>query len=172
MTITLVKPRPITLAKRSALLIAAMLQVFCSAVFVADLVSEWKASSVHSWAEALAVIALLAGAVLALREFQKLLRRNQRVERELDAASGAFQIVIEQHFEHWGLTKAEKDVALLSIKGISIGDIARMRDTREGTIKSQSAAIYRKAGVCSRADLISAVIEDLIGGLSLARTLD
>ena len=172
MTITLLNLRPIALAKRSALLLAALLQVFCSAVFVVDLVSEWKGASVHSWAEALAVIALLVGAALALREFQKLLRRNRRVERELHAASGAFQAVIEQHFELWGLTKAEKDVALLSIKGISIGDIARMRATREGTIKSQSAAIYRKAGVSSRADLISAVIEDLIGGLSLARQSD
>lgn len=169
MTITLLDPRPIALAKRSALLLAALLQVFCSAVFVVDLVAEWKVSSVHSWAEALAVIALLAGAVLALHEFRKLLRRNQRVERALGAASGALQTVIEQHFEHWGLSKAEKDVALLSIKGISIGDIARMRNTREGTVKSQSAAIYRKAGVSSRAELISAVIEDLIEGLSLAQ---
>lgn len=114
------------------------------------------------------MVALVVGAVLALREMRKLVQRNARVERKLDAACGAFQSVIDAHFEAWGLSKAERDVALLSIKGMSNAEIARMRDTREGTIKAQSAAIYRKAGVNSRADLISALIEDLIGGLAIS----
>jgi DNA-binding NarL/FixJ family response regulator len=78
-----------------------------------------------------------------------------------------FQEMIEVHFRNWGLTDAERDVALLSIKGLPIADIATMRATRAGTIKAQSAAIYRKAGVSSRAELISVVIEDLIMGLDL-----
>lgn len=153
---------------RSALGGAAALQVGCSLVFISDVIEEWKTMNAHTWAEAVAVVALVVGATLALREMRKLLQRNARVERELDAACGAFQNVIDLHFDVWGLSKAERDVALLSIKGISNAEIARMRDTREGTIKAQSAAIYRKAGVNSRADLISALIEDLIGGLAIA----
>lgn len=153
---------------RSALGVAAALQIGCSLVFVSDVIEEWKTMNVHTWVEAVAVVALVVGAVLALREMRKLVQRNARVERELDAACGAFQNVIDAHFEAWGLSKAERDVALLSIKGMSNAEIARMRDTREGAIKAQSAAIYRKAGVNSRADLISALIEDLIGGLAIS----
>lgn len=153
---------------RSALGVAASLQIGCSMVFISDVIEEWKTMNIHTWVEAVAVVALVTGAVLALREMRKLVRRNAKVERELDAACGAFQAAIEQHFNAWGLSKAERDVALLSIKGMSNAEIARMRDTREGTIKAQSAAIYRKAGVSSRADLISALIEDLIGGLAIS----
>lgn len=153
---------------RSALGVAAALQIGCSLVFISDVIEEWNAMNVHIWVEAVAVVALVVGAVLALREMRKLVQCNARVERELDAACGAFQSVIDAHFEAWGLSKAERDVALLSIKGMSNAEIARMRDTREGTIKAQSAAIYRKAGVNSRADLISALIEDLIGGLAIS----
>jgi DNA-binding NarL/FixJ family response regulator len=70
------------------------------------------------------------------------------------------------------LTAAERDVALLSIKGISNTDIAEMRNTRAGTIQAQHAAIYRKAGVSSRAELISVVFEDLIAGLDLTAQTD
>lgn len=153
--------------RRSALGLAAALQLGCAMVFVSDVIEEWSKRSSHTFVEAVAVIGLLVGAALAVKELRKLALRNARVERELQAASGALQVVIEQHFEAWGLTKAERDVALLSIKGMSNVEIAGLRDTREGTIKAQSAAIYRKAGVSSRAELISAVIEDLIGGLSL-----
>jgi len=47
---------------------------------------------------------------------------------------------------------SERDVALLSIKGVSISEIADMRQTRVGTIKAQNAAIYRKSGVSNRAE--------------------
>jgi DNA-binding NarL/FixJ family response regulator len=110
-------------------------------------------------------VGLGVGAYLALREYGSLFRRNTKVERELNAVTGAFQEEIERHFARWGLTAAEKDVALLSIKGASISDIAAMRNTRDGTIKAQSAAIYRKAGVSGRAELISVAVEELLSGL-------
>lgn len=155
--------------KRSALGVASLLQLGCALVFIFDIIEELPSRNVHTLVEAVAVLALIVGAVLAMRELRKLLARNARVERELSAASGALQVVIEQHFDQWGLTTAERDVALLSIKGMNNAEISRMRNTREGTIKAQLAAIYRKAAVSSRADLISAVIEDLIGGLSLTK---
>lgn len=153
--------------QRSALGLAAALQLGCAVVFISDVIEEWPQRSTHTLVEAVAVVGLLFGAGLAIKEMRKMARRNARVELELRAASGALQAVIEGHFDTWGLTRAERDVALLSIKGMSNAEIARLRDTREGTIKAQATAIYRKAGVSSRAELISAVIEDLIGGLSL-----
>lgn len=161
---------PMTEQKRLALrrglfLAAAALQIGCGAVFLSDVLLEWDENRLHSVVEALAVLALTIGAAISFREYRLLLRRNTKIERELGAASGAFQEAIEQHFDQWQLTAAERDVALLSIKGVTITDIARMRSTKEGTIKAQSAAIYRKAGVSSRAELISILIEELIAGL-------
>ncbi|MGL4322047.1 MAG: helix-turn-helix transcriptional regulator [Paracoccaceae bacterium] len=153
------------LLKRWVFVIAALLQLGCGVVFLSDLVSEWQAEPVHAEIELVAVFALMLGAVLFLREAVHLTHRNSRVERELQVASGAFQQVMEQNFDDWGLTPAERDVALLSIKGVPIAEIARLRNTREGTIKAQSTAIYRKVGVSNRAELIAVMVEELISGV-------
>lgn len=53
-------------------------------------------------------------------------------------------------------------MATFAIKGVSITDIAAMRGSAEGTVKAHLNAIYRKAGVSSRSELISLLIEDLM----------
>lgn len=158
--------------RRSLFLIAAALQIGCGVVLVVDVISEWRELDRHGIIEAGAVLGLAVGAFLSLREYRTLLRRNTKVERELNVASGAFQEVIEQHFTRWGLTTAERDVALFLIKGLSIAEVATLRDTRDGTIKAQSAAIYRKAAVSSRAELVSVMVEEIISGLHPANPPD
>ncbi|MGL5012125.1 MAG: helix-turn-helix transcriptional regulator [Paracoccaceae bacterium] len=165
MILRILPPRFRPLLKRWVFVLAALLQLGCAAVFLSDLVGEWRAQRLHAEIELVAVFALLLGAVLFLREALHLTRRNSRVERELQAASGAFQQVMEQNFADWGLTPAERDVALLSIKGVPIAEIARLRGSREGTIKAQSTAIYRKVGVSNRAELIAVMVEELIAGV-------
>ncbi len=154
--------------RRTLFLLAAGLQIGCGAIFTHDVINEWSAATPHTWAEAAGVVALTFGAGLSLREYRRLLRRNERVERALGSATGGFQQSMEAHFRDWGLTRAERDVALLSIKGMTIPEIARLRRSAEGTVKAQNAAIYRKAGVSSRAGMISAVIEDLIEGIDIS----
>ena len=70
--------------------------------------------------------------------------------------------VLHERFADWGLTPAEKDVALFSIKGLSTADIANLRNTSEGTVKAQTNAIYRKAGVSGRPQLLSLFIDELM----------
>ena len=53
-------------------------------------------------------------------------------------------------------------MAWFTIKGLSIAEIARLRGTSEGTVKAHSNAIYRKAGVSGRTQLLSLFIEDLM----------
>ncbi len=65
-------------------------------------------------------------------------------------------------FADWGLTSAERDVALFAIKGMSTQEIASLRGTAGGTVKAQTNAIYRKAGVNGRSQLLSLFIEDLM----------
>ncbi len=154
--------------RKNLFLTASILQVGCCLIFAADVAFEISELTFHAWAELLAVIALAIGAFISIDQYRYLLHRNSKIERELDVASGAFQAVIEQHFKTWHLTEAEQDVALLSIKGVSIADIAAMRQTRAGTIKAQNAAIYRKSGVSNRAELVSVMIEEMIFGLEPA----
>lgn len=159
-----------TALRQKLFLVAAGLQIGCSIVFAADVYSERSELGLHILAELLAVIALVIGATISIGQYRQIIRRNAKIERELDVASGAFQEVIEHYFQTWKLTAAERDVALLSIKGVSIADIASMRQSREGTVKAQNAAIYRKSGVSSRAELLSVMVEELLEGLDLSET--
>ena len=45
---------------------------------------------------------------------------------------------------------------------MSIRDIASLRDTREGTVKAQCTAIYRKAGVNGKSQFFSLIVEDVM----------
>lgn len=146
-------------------LLAAALQIGCGFIFAFDVIEEFAQRDAFTWFELAAVIALAIGAAITIGQYRELLHRNNKVEQALDAASGAFQQVLETQFQTWQLTNAERDVALLSIKGVSISEIAEMRQTRVGTIKAQNAAIYRKSGVSNRAELVSLLVEEFIGRL-------
>ncbi len=105
---------------------------------------------------------LVIGAVLGgLAMRRAVLDRNHAQER-LRRASGAFLDLLEERFAEWGLTPAERDVALFAIKGMSTAEIAILRSTSEGTVKAQTNAIYRKAGVSGRFQLLSLFIDDLM----------
>ena len=89
------------------------------------------------------------------------------MQARIRAASGAFVGVLEDAFDQWGLTPAEREVALLAIKGFTTDEIAGLRDARAGTIRAQCAAVYRKAGVSGRAQLLSLFVDHLLGGAHL-----
>ena len=153
------------------LLLPAILtaQVICAFFFVSDIVLSvlglgpipWR---VHELIEIAAAIGLLLGIVLGAIALRRTARRTAEAEGKLRAASGAFMEVVEERFDQWGLTPAERDVALFAIKGLSVADIAALRETSEGTVKAQTNAIYRKAGVSGRPQLLSLFIDDLMEG--------
>jgi DNA-binding CsgD family transcriptional regulator len=51
------------------------------------------------------------------------------------------------------LSEAERDVARRAARGEPTAEIARARGTAESTVTNQLAAIFRKLGVASRAEL-------------------
>jgi DNA-binding NarL/FixJ family response regulator len=55
---------------------------------------------------------------------------------------------------------------------MSTKEIAGMRDSSEGTVKAQTNAIYRKAGVGSRTQLLSLFIDDLMNVMPRSRKSD
>jgi len=154
---------------RSFLAVALVVQVLCSAFFVSDIfmtLFNLRARPI-SWQtrellEIGATIGLVIGAAIGALYLRQSMRRTEMAEQKLKAASGAFMEVMEEKFADWALTPAERDVALFAVKGLSIGEIAQLRQTSEGTVKAQTNAIYRKAGVNGRPQLLSLFIDDLL----------
>lgn len=109
-----------------------------------------------------AVAGLILGVVASGSMVYVSRRRQMVAEGRLRAASSAFSELVQERFAEWGLTGAEREVALFAIKGFSLSEIARLRSTSEGTVKAQTNAIYRKSGVSGRAQLLSLFIEDLM----------
>jgi len=116
----------------------------------------------HIYSELIVSVGLLTGLLLGLVLLTRLQAERKKIESRLQVAAGAFAEVVHARFDEWGLTAAERDVALYTIKGYSLGEIAGFRGKSESTIKAQSTAIYRKANVTRRTHLISMFIEDLI----------
>lgn len=69
---------------------------------------------------------------------------------------------IDQQLTKWHLTVAEKEVAFLLLKGLSLKEIADVRNTTEKTARVQSMAIYAKAGISGRSELSAFFLEDLL----------
>ena len=95
------------------------------------------------------LVGLCVGMYFIARSYRLAARNTRYLAKQLDAAKGAFQSGIDGYFEQWELSEAEKDIALLTIKGMTISEIAEIRNTKQSTIKTQSSAIYKKAGVSS-----------------------
>ncbi|RVT82836.1 LuxR family transcriptional regulator [Rhodobacteraceae bacterium CCMM004] len=143
-------------------------QSFCAVFFALDAVLDFLGLQAETGLrnldafEYFVAAALMVGVVFIAREIARLTRRHRRMADQIAVASGRFADLIETHFEAWGLTPAESDVALLAIKGLSVAEIAAARGSAEGTVKAQAAAVYRKAGVSGRLQLLSLFIEELL----------
>ena len=109
-----------------------------------------------------AAFGLLTGVVLGAILLRRARARTRAAEEALRLARSAFKDVMEERFTSWDLTPAERDVALFAIKGFTTQDMAELRGVSEGTIKAQTASIYRKAGVKGRPQLLSLFIDELI----------
>jgi DNA-binding CsgD family transcriptional regulator len=155
--------------QRRWLAVILILQAVCAFFFVFDILSSvfGLRSTPMSWeARELTEIGAAVGLVLGVILGAIALRRNDRArtdaEARLQRVAQDFQGMMQDRFATWGLTPAERDVALFAIKGMSTAEIAALRATSEGTVKAQTAAIYRKAAVTGRPQLLSLFIEDLM----------
>lgn len=155
--------------KRTVVVLILVVQAVSALLFIANIVFSVLGVAPVAWVvyemtEIGAAVGLILGTVLGAFALRSSEGRARVAEAKLRAASGAFMELLEERFAAWGLTPAERDVALFAIKGLSTPEIAQMRQTSEGTVKAQTAAIYRKAGVTGRPQLLSLFIEDLMAG--------
>ncbi|TMV08595.1 helix-turn-helix transcriptional regulator [Ruegeria sediminis] len=75
---------------------------------------------------------------------------------------GQMAEVMEGFFEDWNLTPAERDVAIMILKGIENEAIANVRNTAPGTVRAQATSIYTKSGTHGRAQFVSLCMEELM----------
>jgi DNA-binding CsgD family transcriptional regulator len=69
---------------------------------------------------------------------------------------------MNSQFDEWGLTPAEREVALLLLKGYSHKAIAGHTDRSAQTVRQHAAAVYRKGNLSGRAELSAFFLEDLM----------
>jgi DNA-binding CsgD family transcriptional regulator len=69
---------------------------------------------------------------------------------------------IQRQFDAWRLTPAEREVALLLLKGYSHKHVATATGRSERTARQHATAVYHKAGLGSRAELAAYFLEDLL----------
>lgn len=86
----------------------------------------------------------------------------ERWRAEAAEALEGLGAAIEKQCDRWGLTEAERAVALLLLKGLSMKEVAEARGTTERTARQQANAVYRKAGLAGRAELAAFFLEDLL----------
>lgn len=154
------------------LIVAVLLiQVLCAAFFVSDIAILVLGLPIEpiSWVfveliEIGAAVGLILGVVVGALLLRAARARTRKAEEALRRARSAFRDMLEERFTDWSLTPAERDVAMFAIKGFSTQDIAELRQVSEGTIKAQTNAIYRKAGVSGRPQLLSLFIDELVDG--------
>lgn len=134
-------------------------------------VSAW-----HVLAEATLAVAACFGVFHLLRGAWRLRRRLHAQARDFSAfrqqaeqwragsrkyLDGLSQSIAVQ-LDRWQLSAAEKEVAFLLLKGLSLKEIAAARRTSEKTARVQSGAVYAKSGLAGRSELSAFFLEDLL----------
>ena len=151
------------------LIALATAQVICAGFFISEFLTEvlglrtWALP--FQWREILQILASL-GLVLGTASSVYLVVQSRQklahLQRQVRVASGALRDVMEEFFENWNLSTSERDVATFAMRGYTNPQIADLRGTSEATIKTQINAIFRKADVSSRSQLLGLLLDALL----------
>jgi DNA-binding CsgD family transcriptional regulator len=155
-----------------------VLFVLIALLMGADLVADSLAGTplVHLVAELAAMAMALTGVWLVGRRIQTvrreaaalgshLARARAEAERWRSETRSLLQglaAAIDNQFERWALTPAEREIGFLLLKGLSHKEVADVRRTTERTVRQQALTLYRKAGLSGRTELSAFFLEDLL----------
>ncbi len=92
---------------------------------------------------------------------------QRRMERDrwrssAEQALAGFATAIDRQFSEWNLTRAEREVALLLLKGEGHKQAAAQLQRSERTVRQHAVEVYRKAGLQGRAELAAFFLRDLM----------
>jgi DNA-binding CsgD family transcriptional regulator len=165
------------LNQKERLIIVGVLALISVMVGV-DLISDYRASQFtwHIFVEGVIGLAAAFGVFYILRGSYNLKHRlDQEIldysefKKEAEAWRAeskkyleGLSTAIDQQLSRWNLSPAEKEVAFLLLKGLSLKEVASIRNTSEKTARVQSIAIYSKSGLAGRSELSAFFLEDLL----------
>ena len=173
-------------ASERRLLTGVLLAFLGVALFAAlDIWSDLREGTTlaHVAAEAGVLLVGLLGSIFMARRLVQTLRQARAVQKEAFELAEQLEVTraeanrwrseardlmaglaaaLDDQFERWNLSPAEKEVALLLLKGLSHKEIAEIRSVTEATARQQARAVYKKAGLSGRHDLAAFFLEDLM----------
>lgn len=146
--------------------------VLIFSIALGDIIYDWTESGKFdphiiveifmALASFIAITVLLTSTWLSKKELIKTYYSLGEAHKALDTAKhqtqklmGELSKVIQAQFIKWQLTDSEKEVALLLIKGLSLDEIATVRETKEKTVRQQASNLYKKAGITGRYELVA-----------------
>lgn len=129
--------------------------VLVSLTFAILIFSRWRQSTVA-----------LKNARVTLAATSQALQERQ-AERDAWRASAeqaltGFGAAIDRQFSSWQLTRAEREVALLLLKGLGHKQVAAQLGRSERTVRQQAVDVYRKAGLQGRSELAAFFLQDVV----------
>jgi DNA-binding CsgD family transcriptional regulator len=107
-----------------------------------------------------------------IRDLEVARVQGQRWRSEARVLLNGLGDAIDAQFSRWKLTEAEREVALLLLKGLSLKEVATVRATNERTVRTQARALYAKAGLSGRAALSAFFLEDLLAPIEGLESAD
>ncbi len=130
----------------------------------------------HIWHEFLFLFIAMGAAIYQARivlktEEELKIIRNELLETknsykawQTKSRSSAQELrrMIDQQFEEWDLSQSEKEIALFLIKGLSMKEIADLRQTSDTTVRQQASVIYKKSSTSGRQELAAFFLEDIL----------
>lgn len=155
------------------LVVLSVIHVICGTLLALDVASEIhtnltssdpeaKHSVPHLAMEVFATSSLIVAFFLSSRLIWLHRTALRRAKARLEGVSSEFSGLVARRFQAWKLSPAETEIALLTVKGLRIADIAEVRHCSEGTVKSHLTAIFRKSGTTSRPELLAHFVDDFL----------
>ena len=163
--------------ERPPLWLAGLL-LLISALALADLALDGprRLGELHLWVEVLFLVLCLGSAAWLGRAWVRAEGSLVRVREALSQREGERDVwrrraetalkglgaAIDEQLNQWQLTPAEKETALLLLKGLSHKEVAQVGGRSERTVRQHAIAVYRKSGLAGRAELSAYFLDDLM----------
>ena len=130
--------------------------------FILDIVSDFPKYDIDTWIELVIVFMVVHVIFLILVDRIKIKNELKIQNNAFKKIQGKFADVIDSEFNLLGLSKSEKEVAWLILKGFSFIEISYFRAVKERTIRQQARSIYKKSNTKNRAEFSAFFIEDIL----------
>lgn len=143
----------------------AIVLAFAMSFFIFDIISDVLSNEDDLLHVIIELFVFIAISLVLFRELQHVKSLNKAIKIEKSKTArlvGELLQVMQEQFSKWSLTASECEVALLLIKGLSMKEVAEVRNVKEKTVRGQATTIYAKSNCAGRHELAAYFIEDLM----------